>query len=209
MSLRVRLVLLIVVVVALAAAALSAVELETLIVSLTSDAIKYSNVSAQQVSLLLRDHIEVFSESSPAPQSVEETKALWNQIVTDDAQLRRLLVQMMASSSSLLEINVAGETGLILASSNDRAVNTPIERRENFETWNKNTWLRRTRDLLTRRPDWEFTVSLGAGDPEKPIFTIQVVTSSFFLRKALTDQIQLMFLVSGGAIGLSLLLTIL
>jgi signal transduction histidine kinase len=209
MSLRLRLVLLIVVVVALAAVALSAVELETLIDSLTSDAIKYSNVTARQVSLLLQDHIELFSESNPTPQSVEETKALWNQIVSDDAQLRRLLVQMMASSSSLLEINVAGETGLILASSNDRAVRTPIERRENFEIWRKNTWLRRMRDLWTGRPDWEVTVNLGAGNPDKPIFTIQVVTSSFFLRNALSDQIRLMFLVSGGAIGLSLLLTIL
>jgi signal transduction histidine kinase len=116
---------------------------------------------------------------------------------------------MMASSSSLLEINVAGETGVILASSNDRAVGTQIERRENFETWGKNTSLRRTRDLLTRRSDWEVTVNLGVGDPDKPVFTIQVVTSSLFLRKALSDQIRLMFLVSGGAIGLSLLLTIL
>ena len=209
MSLRLRLVLLILIVVALAAVALSVVELETLISLLTSDAIKYSSLTGQQVSLLLLDHIELYSESNPTPRSVEETKQLWNQIVSDDLQLRRLLVQMMASSSSLLEINVAGETGLILASSNDRAMGTQMQRRENFEIWGTNTWLRRTRDLLTRRPDWEFTVNLGVGDPDKPIFTIQVVTSSVFLRNALIDQIRLMFLVSGGVIALSLLLTIL
>src|SRR5579862_8893577 len=110
MSLRVRLVLLILVVVALAAVALSAVELETLVDLLTTDAIAYSRLTGQQVSVLLLDHIELYSESNPTPQSVEETKALWNQIVSDDVQLRRLLVKMMASSSSLLEINVAGET---------------------------------------------------------------------------------------------------
>src|SRR5579862_5631996 len=120
MSLRVRLVLLILVVVALAAVALSAVELETLVDLLTTDAIAYSRLTGQQVSALLLDHIELYSESNPTPQSVEETKALWDQIVADDLQLHQLLVKM-ASSGSLSDINVAGETGIILASSHPPA----------------------------------------------------------------------------------------
>ena len=126
----------------------------------------------------------------PTPQSLEEIKALWNQIVSDDAQLHQLLVQMMASSRSLLEINVAGENGIILASSNPAAVRTPMQRRQNFETWGKTPWYRRTLDLLTRRPDWEITVGTGRrAIRTKPIFTIQVVTSSVFLRDALRPQI--------------------
>ena len=61
MSLRVRLVLLILVVVALAAVALSAVELETLVNLLTSDAIQYSGLTGQQVSALLLDHIDLYA----------------------------------------------------------------------------------------------------------------------------------------------------
>jgi len=209
MSLRVRLVLLILVVVALAALVLSAVELETLVDLLTFDAIDYSRLTGQQVSVALLDHIALYGESNPTPRSVDETKALWNQIVSDDAQLRRLLVKMMASSSSLLEINVAGEDGVILASSNDAAVRTPMQVRQNFETWGKTTWYRRMLDLLTRRPDWEITVGLGVGDSAKSVFTIQVVTSSLFLRKTLQPQIVSLAVVSGGAIGLSLLLTML
>ena len=206
MSLRVRLVLLILVVVALAAVALSAVELETLVNLLTSDAIAYSRLTGQQVSALLLDHIEIYSGSNPTPHSIEETKALWNQIVADDTQLHQLLVKM-ASSGSLLDINVAGETGIILASSHPPAVNTPIQRHQNFETWGQAPWHRRTLDLLERRPDWEVTVGLGIGDPGTSVFTIQVVTSSLFLRDALSPQIVRLALVSGGAIGLSLLLT--
>jgi signal transduction histidine kinase len=209
MSLRVRLVLLILVVVALAAVALSAVELETLVDLLTTDAIQYSNLTGQQVSALLQDHVERYSENYPTPQSVEEIKALWNQIVSDDGQLRRLLVKMMASSSSLLEINVAGETGIILASSNDAAVQTPMQRHEDFETWLKAPRYRRTLDLLTRQSNWEITVPLGAGDRDKTIFTIQVVTSPLLLRHTLSDQIRILAIVSAGAIGLSLLLTML
>jgi len=209
MSLRVRLVLLILVVVALAAVALSAVELETLVDLLTTDAIQYSNLTGQQVSALLQDHVERYSEAYPTPQSIEEIKALWNQIVADDAQLRRLLVKMMASSSSLLEINVAGENGTILASSNDSAVRTPMERHEDFQTWLKASRYRRTLDLLTRRSNWEITVPLGAGDKAGAIFTIQVVTSPLLLRDTLSEQIRFLAIVSGAAIGLSLLLTML
>jgi signal transduction histidine kinase len=209
MSLRVRLVLLILVVVALAVVALSLVELGTLVDLLTTDAIQYSNLTGQQVSALLQDHVERYSETFPTPQSVEEVKALWNQIVSDDAQLRRLLVKMMASSSSLLEINVAGETGMILASSNDSAVRTPMQRHEDFEIWLKGPRYRRTLDLLTRRANWEITVPLGAGDQAKTVFTIQVVTSPLLLRHTLSDQIRILAIVSGATIGLALLLTIL
>src|SRR6185436_18237279 len=78
-----------------------------------------------------------------------------------------------------------------------------------FDAWGKTSWYRRTMDLLTRRPDWELTVGLGVGEQDKPIFTIQVVTSSVFLRDALRPQIVWLGGVSAGAIGLSLLLTML
>ncbi len=209
MSLRVRLILLILVVVALAAVTLSAVELETLVDLLTSDTIERSSLTGQQISAVLRDHIERYSENDPAPQSLEEVKTLWNQIVSGDEQLHQLLLQMMASSRSILEINVAGESGMVLASSNPGVVGTPIQRRQNFETWGKTRWYRRTADLLTRRPDWETTLGLGVEEQDKPVFTIQVVTSSVFLGDALRPQIVWLGWVSAAAIGLSLLLTML
>lgn len=206
MSLRVRLILLILVVVALAAVTLSAVELETLVDLLTSDAIARSRLTAQQVSALLLDHVDRYSENYPTPLGLEETKQLWNSIVSDDAQFHQLLLQMLAATTSLLEINVAGENGMILASSNPQAVHAAMQRRENFETWGQIPWYRRTLDLLTRqRPDWEITVGLGVGDQR--IFTIQVVTSSVFLGDALRPQIVWLVSVSVGAIGLALLLT--
>ncbi|HSP66388.1 MAG TPA: ATP-binding protein [Bryobacteraceae bacterium] len=209
MSLRVRLVLLILLVVALAAVALSAVHLETLVNLLTSDAIERSNLTGDQVSALLRDHIERDSGNYPAPQDLAEIKALWNGIVANDSGFHRLLTQMMASSGSLLEINIAGEDGTILASSNPPAIRTPLQRRQNFETWGNTPWYRRLLDLRSRHPDWEITLPLGVGQQDQPVFTIQVVTSSVFLRDALRPQIVWLAWVSGAAIGLSLLLTVL
>ena len=209
MSLRVRLVLLIVVVVALAAVALSVVELQTLVDQLTLDAIEYSRLTGQLASALLRDHIERYSEDFPTPQSVEETKALWNQIVSDDTQLRSLLVKMMASSSSQLDINVAGENGIILASSNDKAVQTPMQRHQDFETWEKAPWYRRTLDLLTAPGGLGDHGGLGAGDHgETHLHRPSGHLERVFARCA-DDQIGRLGLISGGAIGLSLLLTML
>ncbi|HEY2843321.1 MAG TPA: ATP-binding protein [Bryobacteraceae bacterium] len=209
MSLRVRLVLLILIVVALAAVALSAVELDNLVNLLTSNAIERSNLAGEQISALLRDHIDRYSANFPSPQNLDEIKALWNNIVSDDSKFQLLLLQMMASSRSLLEINVAGENGVILASSNPAAVMTLLQRREKFETWGNLPWYRRTLDLLNRHADWELTVGMGVSEQANPIFTIQVVTSSVFLRDALRPQIVWLAWVSGGAIGLSLLLTML
>ena len=208
MSLRVRLVLLILVVVALAAVALSAVHLETLVNLLTSDAIERSNLTGDQVSALLRDHIERDSGNYPAPQDLAEIKAMWNGIVANDSGFHRLLTQM-ASSGSLLEINIAGENGINLASSNPLAIGMPLQRRQNFEAWGTTPWYRRLLDLRTRHPDWENTLPLGVGQQDQPIFTIQVVTSSLFLREALLPQLVWLGWVSAGAIGLSLLLTML
>lgn len=208
MSLRVRLVLLILVVVALAAVALSAVHLETLVNLLTSDAIERSSLTGDQVSALLRDHIERDSGNYPAPQDLAEIKAMWNGIVANDSGFHRLLTQM-ASSGSLLEINIAGENGINLASSNPLAIGMPLQRRQNFEAWGTTPWYRRLLDLRTRHPDWEITLPLGVGQQDQPIFTIQVVTSSLFLREALRPQIVWLGWVSVGAIGLSLLLTML
>src|SRR5512132_158574 len=209
MSLRVRLVLLILLVVALAAVALSAVHLETLGNLRTADAIERSNLTGDQVSALLRDHIERDSGNYPAPQDLAEIKALWNSIVANDSGFHRLLTQMMASSGSLLEINIAGEDGTILASSNPPAIGTPLQRRQNFETWGNTPWYRRLLELRSRHPDWEITLPLGVGQQEQPVFTIQVVTSSVFLRDALRPQIVWLAWVSGAAIGLALLLTVL
>jgi len=119
MSLRVRLVLLIVVVVALAAVRCRRWNWGRW--SICSPRMR-SNTAISPASKSVRScriTSNAIPENFPTPQSIDEIKALWNQIVSDDAQLRRLLVKMMASSSSLLEINVAGETGIILASSND------------------------------------------------------------------------------------------
>ena len=66
-------------------------------------------------------------------------------------------------------------------------------------------------NLAARRPDYQVTIPLGITGPgqTEPIFTVQVVASGVLLRGALLPQVETLAAVSGGALLISLLLTLL
>src|SRR5579862_7885016 len=107
MSLRVRLVLVIITLVTVVAVALSILHLDTLVNSLSQDVLQRSNLAKEQVQGFVTNQITQRSEDYATPTSIDETKALWNQIVTSDEDISRMLVKTMAQTAGLLEINVA------------------------------------------------------------------------------------------------------
>jgi len=209
MSLRVRLVLLILALVALVTVSMSALELKTLVDSLSTQAIERSDLAGNLVSGFLLDHIKQHSAERPIPADLEETKNLWIQIVSEDADIPKLLDRILALSPSVLEISIAGETTEVLVSSNPAAFHLPLQRRQEFGTWRKETWFRRSLDLIGRRPDWEVITQVGIANQTRPMFTIQVVTSSVLVREALLPQLGPLAGVSVGAVMVSLILTLL
>src|ERR1700730_14292214 len=118
MSLRIRLVLLIVVLVALVTVALSAWYLDNLVNSVSADALDRSELASQQVKAFVIDQINRHAQEYENPASLDETRALWNEIVSGDHDISQMLEKMLALSAALVEINIAGQTGEILASSN-------------------------------------------------------------------------------------------
>ena len=115
-----------------------------------------------------------------------------------------MLFRTMALSAALLEINVGGQDGVILASSNPSRVGQEQARLENFADWRNRSLYRRLTDLIVRRPDYQVVVPLGV--EQQPIFTIQVVTSSVFLLDPILPQVITVAEVAAGALLLSLLL---
>ncbi len=210
MSLRVRLVVLIVALVTLVALALSALHLENLVNSLSDDALERSRLASQQVRAFVVDHINQHADEFEAATTIDETKALWNEIVTSDRDIAVMLEKMMALSPAIVEINVAGQTGQILASSNPSRLGGTLRELEPFSVWRELPLYRRVADLIVRRPDYAVTVPLGiagvTGNPE-PIFTIQVVASSVLMRDALLPDLRWLGVISGSGLLVSLLLT--
>jgi signal transduction histidine kinase len=230
MSLRVRLILSITLVVMLTTVALSVLHLDTLANSLSKDALDRANLAGQQVKSFVDNFINQNSTQYETPADHEGLVELWNRLISGDPAFSASLLEIMAPSPSILEINVAGETGQVLASSNPSRISRAIPKIANFSEWRDSPLHQRMLDLFVYRPNYQVLVPLGqvtgpAGGadpggtpapggpgPRDPsanhtIFTIQVVTSSVLLREALLPDVEWLAGVSGGAVLASLLLT--
>ncbi len=182
MSLRVRLTLLIVALVALVAVALSALYLDSLVNSLSGEAIERSRVASQQISAFLIDHFNAQSESYEAPANVEDTKGLWYQIVSSDRDVNAMLVKVMAPFPSIVEINVASEDGRILASSNELRIGTTLTKLRDFSQWSSEPLIRRATDVVARQLEWE--VVSATGNQGLPAAHLSVQHSDGHLQRA-------------------------
>ncbi|MEP7352313.1 MAG: HAMP domain-containing sensor histidine kinase [Acidobacteriota bacterium] len=259
MSLRLRLVLLILFLVAIVAVALSALQLRTLVDSLSESADSSAELAGHQVTTFLINHISKRSLDYHPPEPIEDTnssstssvsnadphatgthaqstktdaspdippvaatqldvtRAMWIDIVSHDPEVEDYLRQTLALFHTVVEINVADEAGVILASSNPTTVGVRLEHRQTFTSWGQLPWYRRGYDLVSHRPDWEVTPRpIGFADSTAPagseqdraLLQVQVVSSSVIVRDELWPQVKQIGLVSAGAILVSLLLTL-
>ena len=221
MSLRLRLIALTVALVALVILALSGLYLNSLVDSLSAVALERSELASQQVNAFISDRInrDRLTSSAPAkaptpknapPPTIEDTKILWRAIVAEDPDISTMLVRTMALSPALVEINVAGQDGVILASSNPSRVGQPLKPLANFADWRSRPLRRRLPELIVRNPDYQVVAPLGFAEEaggQQPIFTTQVATSSVLLRAAVLPPLETVGAVAASALLVSLLIT--
>lgn len=208
MSLRVRLVLLIVVLVALVTVAISIVHLASLVNLLSADALQRSKLAADQASTFVQEHIRQHSEDyQPAPD-LAATKAIWSDIVSTDPEIPGTLVNTLKLSQAIQDVNIAGPSGDILASSNPAGAGKPLTELPEFERWSSEPFYSRLADLIKRNADYQYLIPLGIKADPQPIFQIQVVVSSVLLRAALLSQLNTLTYVSAAALLISVLITL-
>lgn len=211
MSLRVRLVLLIVALVALVAIALSAVHLANLVNQLSEDALERSKLAADQVKAFVTDRINQHGQDFKAPPDLNGVKALWSEIVSNDPDIPAMLLKMLKLSQAIQDINIAGPTGKIIASSNPPDTGKPLVILPGFAEWSAGSFYTRLLDLMLRRTsaDYQFLIPLGVKGEAQPVFQIQVIVSFALLRAALLAQITTLAYVSGAALLISVVITLL
>jgi signal transduction histidine kinase len=209
MSLRVRLVLLTVTLVALVAVALSALHLNTLVNTLSEDALDRSDLAKKEVMFFLVDHINEIDQHSSDYDSSGGPKALLYTIISSDRDIARTL-RTMALAPSIVEINVAGEDGRILASSSERRVAAMLPQLRDFSQWSKGSAMSRMLDLMREREgaDYEVVTRLGIQGQSESILSIQVVTSTVLLRDPLLAQVKGLAAVSGGSLLAALVIVL-
>ena len=193
MSLRIRLVLLSVALVTLVAVALSALHLDTLINTVSNDALDRSERASQDVSSFLIDYLN--RHASPTAKGAEEAKQDWYGIISMDPEIANRLVKTMAVWPSLAEINVANQSGRswYLPAT---AAWAAIERPSRFRAMDQGQ-----PTLPADRRDGQRHRLPGGGElgiqgQPQSVLTIQVVTSTLLLRKPLSEEVEALALIS-------------
>jgi signal transduction histidine kinase len=206
-SLRFRLVLLSGTLVVLVALALSALHVDSLVDSLSSSAIKSSDMASALVFSFLKERIrEHYSDYREAADQ-EDMRSIVYQILSTDPEIRQTLLKTMALSEYFVEINVAAAgSGEILVSSDPNRVGLSTARLRDFSEHSPEPV--RLRDLIARGGDYQMVTEAAESDLG-PLYQVQVVVSSVLIRDALFKALRRLAIVSGLALLVTLLVTVL
>jgi PAS domain S-box-containing protein len=99
----------------------------------------------------------------------------------------------------VIEIQVVGESGVVLSSSDPSSIGEKAERLPRFADWRSQSHWRQLIGALRDRSDYEVAIPLGVAEQATPIFRVRVIISSVLLRNTLLPQLQQLgaaFLVS-------------
>lgn len=189
MTLRARLLWLSLSTVAIVVVALMAMHVNSLIDVWLDQAIERSDVAAQQMQSFLLKRIEERSMDQPVPTTVAEAKLMWTSILRDDAELPLILQQTLVQSRSIVEIEVAGESGIVLASSNAARIATAMNMRQELRTLRAASPFGRLVAILQAQNDYETRVPLGIPGQRPPVFQIQILVSPALLRAVILPEL--------------------
>jgi len=182
MTLRVRLLSLTLSTVAIVALTLISLNLNSLASSSLEVAISGSKMAGNQVLSFILRRLSENSAVPPGRLSLDDTKQFWSGELARDADIEALLEQTMALSSSIVEINVAGEDGVIVASSNPGQRRGRMVKKRDLSALQDAGPLARMKAILTSHDDYETRVDVGIERQRTPVFTIQILVTPALLR---------------------------
>jgi hypothetical protein len=199
MSLKTRLRISIVVLVVAVVAALSALSLHSIADVKFGDLLDRATFIAQQVQSTLLQRLGERMAAYPPTRSLEQTKAVWTAIVLQDQELAASLRNTLASSRTEIEIQVVGESGVVLSSSDPSSVGGKAEQLPKFADWQSQPHWRQLIGAFRDRSNYEVAIPLGVAEQTAPVFRVRVIISSVLLRNTLAPQLHQLgvaFLVS-------------
>lgn len=186
---------------------LSALQLNSLITALLDHTAERAQTTAQLVKNLVLERVANGAAArGGAPGRLADAKTLWTRIVEEDTELPEALAQILAQTKSVVEISVAGESGIILASSNRARIGTPMTPRLPLRALAELSLMNRLPAVMGGRIDYESLVPLGVAGQKRPVFTVQVLISSVLLRAAVEPEMARTALVSAAALVLAVVL---
>lgn len=209
MSIKTRLLVLITGAVAMVVVAMAALEINTLVATLLDHASERSTSTAQLVKTQVMARTQNLPENlRPRGGSLADLKLAWRRAIENDKEFSELLAATLAQTRSIVEISVADEMRLVVASSNPARPGHLLEPRLPLRRLQELGPFDRLSVILGGRQDYEDRVVLGIAGQPQPVFTIQVLVSSVLLRDAILPEIQRAAAVSISALLISLLVAL-
>ena len=204
MSLRARLRTFIILLVAVVVGILSVINVRDAIETRLNDALYLATSNAEVVESFLIPLVnEKASRRVPQPQTLDEMKRVWTQIVELDADLALFLQRMTGGARYIVEVVITGEDNRILAASLPSRQGQKLDLPPELAQFTSRTLTDRINEIVSPNRDYRVTRELGLQGQDDPILAVHVIVSTVLLRNEVLPQIMNLGLVSAIALLIS------
>ncbi len=183
------------------AAGYSVLSLLAVATVLFREASERSMLLASQAQTLLVQRVAEYAKLSAPENTRSETERQWRELASQDNGLSSLLRDTMASTRTVVEIDIQGQDGILVASSNPDHVGKPARHAMPMKDWEKQGRMQQIWQVLMQPEELETTIPLGLAGSDTPIFSVRVLVSSALLRNTLEPEMTNLFF----ALGISLM----
>ena len=152
---------------------------------------------ASQTQTLLVQRVDEYRKLSPPAASLLETERQWRELASKDEALAKMLEHTMASSRTAVEIDIRGQDGIVLSSSNPNSIGERARHAMPMKFWAGTGRAWQIWSVFTKKEEYETSIPLGLPGSSKPIFEVRVLVSSELLRNTLEPEVgNLLFLLA-------------
>ncbi|MEO8659332.1 MAG: HAMP domain-containing sensor histidine kinase [Bryobacteraceae bacterium] len=190
MSLRTRLLLMSVSTVAVIVTVLAAIHINSLMETWLDATLDLSAAASRHVQAAVIERVTDRNVKGATTQSLDEVKLAWRDIVISDREVARAMANAMMDSRGIAEINIVGEYGTVLASSNLARVGSPVRTQRSLPDVLDLGPIGRFAAIFRSEADFETRTPIGFADQGKPVFQVQLLVSPALLRTVLAPQLK-------------------
>ena len=142
------------------------------------------------------------------PRGLEETKAVWREILREDILIPELLQKALASSALVADILITDQDGKVLTAPNPAHSGGIAPNLPDYTEWQKRPIVERFWEIFTKNQDYALRIPLAAQGDDQELFTIRIITSNALMRDAMLPEVTGIGYVSLMAMALSVLYAI-
>ena len=159
---------------------------------------------ASQTQTLLVQRVDGYGKLKPAVASMRETEQQWRELTSKDEALAKMLEQTMASTRTAVEIDIRGQDGIVLSSSNPNNIGKQARQATPMKYWAETGRVRQIWRVFTEKEEYETIIPLGLPGSKKPMFEVRVLVSSELLRNTLEPEVGNLLFVLAIALLISI-----